>query len=183
MSTPAQAVGALFTLCLAIAGCGGSDDDSGQEAILGEESAVVRCERAMLGAGGPGDWQKLATTVGRFNVFGTGRDFKTAQKTPIAGYPRLQEPTGPIYGTKTPMIVVGRKPLVVEVADEDRDRAGLAVPSIARGGPYAEVRFVPCRDQPRTTWPAGWVLRDRDPVSLTVREEDGAAIEGSVGRP
>jgi hypothetical protein len=51
------------------------------------------------------------------------------------------------------------------------------------GGPYAKVRYVPCRDQARTGWPGGWVLRDREPVQVTVDEEGRPASELVVGRP
>jgi hypothetical protein len=79
------------------------------------------------------------------------------------------------------MVVEGTKPVEVLIAPSDRTRAGL-VTAILRGGPYAEVRFVPCRDQPRTSWPGGWVLRDREPVRVLVEEEGQPPADLVVGR-
>jgi hypothetical protein len=82
-------------------------------------------------------------------------------------------------GTKVPVVVVGTKPIGVSIALADRARAGLVL--AIQGGPYAEVRFVPCRDRARTDWPAGWVLRDREPVRVTVKEPGKPASELLVG--
>jgi hypothetical protein len=38
---------------------------------------------------------------------------------------------------------------------------------------YASVTYVPCADKPRTVFAAGFLLRDRKPVTLLVRVGDG----------
>jgi hypothetical protein len=164
------------------AGCGdGSDDDSHDVKPIGQGNAVARCQDAIIGSGVK-NWRPDATTVGDFGFWGPERDFRTAQKTPVGQFPGLRERgiSGPILATKTPAIVEGRKPIVETIAPEDRAGAGYA---FVRGGPYAEIRFVPCRDQPRTGWPGGWVLRNREPVHVVVQEANRPASELVVGRP
>jgi hypothetical protein len=82
---------------------------------------------------------------------------------------------------KTPVVVEGKKPVTVAIDPIDRDRAGLG----AAGAPgvYAKLRFVPCPDRARTAWPAGFTLRDTDPVAVLVRSGKGSAVRGEVGRP
>ena len=104
-------VGITLIVCFALVGCGGgSDRDSADQAAIAQGSAVARCESAMSGAGGSNDWRQLASAVGRFGVCGTGRDFRTAQKTPLTGFRGLQQRrvSGPILVTKTPFVVEGR---------------------------------------------------------------------------
>jgi len=171
-------------LCLALPGCGGgSDDDSSDEPVFAEGSATAACSSAM---GGPGvsPSRGTATASGRFAVYGTGRDFRKALKEPVANYGGLRERhvSGPIFGTKTPFVVEGRAPIEVAIAPEDRARAGLVAAPFG-GGPYVEIRFVPCRDQPRTWWPAGWVLRDHGPVTVVIHEDGRPDSTLVAGRP
>jgi hypothetical protein len=142
------------------------------------------CSSAIAGSG-PSDWRQHATAVGRFGVYGSGRDFQTAQKQPVADFGGLKkrQVPGPILVTKTPFVVEGSSPLEVAIAPDDRVRAGLVVGPPFGGGPYADVRLVPCRDQPRTGWAAGWVLRDPDPVSVQIHQDSGPESQLVVGRP
>ena len=169
----------VAALC-ATSGCGdnGSDDEGRAEVpAVGQGSLVARCKHAALGNGDP-NWRDRSIVAGRLG-FINGGDFRSAQKVPRnsvqASHPLPG--SGPILGTKVPVVVEGSKPIEVSIAPEDRSRAGLTLR--APGGPYAEVRFVPCRDQARTGWPAAWVLRDREPVQVTV-EEQGRAPAGVV---
>jgi hypothetical protein len=138
-----------------------------------------------MGGPGSGDWGRAATAVGRFGVYGSGRDFQTALKEPVAGYRGLGQRgiSGPILGTKTPFVVEGTEPVEVAIDPEDRVRAGLVVAPFDRPGPYASIRFIPCRDQPRTWWAGGWVLRDQDVVTVSVQQGDGAESQLVVGHP
>jgi hypothetical protein len=148
---------------------------------IGQGSAVAGCGDAI---GGPGarDWRSDATAVGSFGFWGSERDFRTARKTPVSGFPglRARRVRGPILGAKVPVFVAGRKSVLVTITPEDRPRAGYA---FLKGGPYAEIRFVPCRDQPQTAWPGGWALRNREPVHVMVEEAGRPASELVVGRP
>jgi hypothetical protein len=178
-------VSITVVVCFAIVGCGGgSDRDSADPALIAQGSAVARCESAMFGAVGSNDWRQLANAVGRFGVYGTGRDFRTAEKTPLTGFRGLQQRrvSGPILLTKTPFVVEGRQPVEVAIDPRDRVRAGLVVAPFDRPGPYAEIRFVPCRDQPRTWWPGGWVLRDQGRVAVSIHEQNGPESQLVVGR-
>ena len=138
-----------------------------------------------MGGAGGSDWHRLATSTGRFGVYGTGRDFRTADKQGIAAFSGLQERhvRGPVLVTKTPFVVEGETPVTVAIAPSDRPRAGLVAGVPFGGGPYAEIRLVPCPDQPRTWWPAGFVLRDQGQVSLSVRPANGPESQLVVGRP
>src|SRR6187399_2258148 len=105
-------------MCLGLVGCGGgSESDSAEQAAIAQGSVVARCESAMVGAVGSNDWRRLATAVGRFGVYGTGRDFRTAQKTPPTGFSGLQQRrvSGPILVTKTPFVVEGSQPIEVAI--------------------------------------------------------------------
>ena len=177
-------LGIAVILCFTVVGCGsGSDSKSANHATIAQGSMTSGCSGAMVGTGS-NDWRPLATAVGRFGVYGTGRDFRTAQKTPVADFGGLQQRQvpGPILVTKTPFVVEGTNPLEVAIAPDDRVRAGLVVAPFG-GGPYAEVRLIPCRDQPRTSWPAGWVLRDPDRVTVLIRQDNGPEARLVVGRP
>ena len=104
---------------------------------------------------------------------------------PFAGFSGLQQRQvdGPILVTKTPFVVEETTPVTVEIVPRDRHRAGLVAGVPFGGGPYAEIRLVPCRDQPRTWWPAGWVLRDHGQVTVSVRSDNGPESQLVVGRP
>jgi hypothetical protein len=174
-------------LCFTFVGCGGGGSHTGSsdQAAIGEGSKTATCTEAMLGAGGSrSGWRQLATSVSGFGVFGGGRDFRTAQKQGLAGFSGLQarQVHGPILVTKTPFVVEGTTPVTVAIVRRDRPRAGL-VAGHSLGGPYAEIRLVPCRDQPRTWWPAGWVLRDQGQVTVSVHRGTGSQAQLVVGRP
>jgi hypothetical protein len=178
-------LGITVMLCFTVVGCGsGSDSKSADHATIAQGSVTAGCSSAMVGAGS-NDWRPHATALGRFGVYGSGRDFRTAQKTRVSLFRGLQQRqvSGPILLTKTPLLVEGKNPVEVSIAPNDRARAGLVVPPFGfRGGPYAEVRFVPCRDQPRTWWPAGWALRNPDPVTVVVHQANGPESQLVVGR-
>jgi hypothetical protein len=182
--TRRTSLGAFVILGIFAGGCGdGSDEGPAPMEAIGQGSVVARCKHAMLGKG-VGNWRDDATAAGRLGFVASGRDFRTAQKV-SRGSIRASHPlpsSGPILGTKVPMVVEGTKPIEVSITPPDRARAGLVL-AIQRGGPYAEIRFVPCRDQPRTSWPGGWVLRDREPVRVLIQDEDRPAAELVVGGP
>ena len=90
---------------------------------------------------------------------------------------------GRILVTKTPFVVEGREPIEVVISPADRARAGLVAGVPFGGGPYAAIRFVPCRDQPRTWWPGGWVLRDPGSVTVSVRPFSEPQSQLVVRRP
>jgi hypothetical protein len=178
-------LGITVMLCLAFLGCGsGSDKDSSDHATIAQGSTTAACSSA-IGGSGSNDWRQLATAVGRFGVYGTGRDFRTAQKAPVADFGGLQQRqvSGPILVTKTPFVVEGENPLEVAIAPYDRARAGLVVGPPFGGGPYAEVRFVPCREQPRTWWAGGWVLRDPHQAKVLIHQDNAPESPLVVGRP
>jgi hypothetical protein len=124
-------------LCFAV-GCGsGSHKESANNATIAQGSVTAGCSGAMVGAGS-NDWRPLATAVGRFGVYGSGRDFRTAQKTPVSLFRGLQrrQVSGPILVTKTPLVVEGKDPVEVSIVPDNRARAGLVVPPFGfRGGP------------------------------------------------
>jgi hypothetical protein len=174
-------LGVVVVLCFSVVGCGGGSAD---QATIAQGRMSAGCGGAMAGPGA-GDWRPDATAAGRFGVYGTGRDFRTAQKAPVRGFRGLQQRqvSGPVLTTKTPFVVEGREPIEVAISLGDRPRAGLVAGVPFGGGPYAEIRFVPCRDQPRTWWPGGWVLRDQGQVTISVRPVNEPESQLVVGRP
>jgi hypothetical protein len=170
-------------LCMSAEGCGGgSDHGPAQAKAIGQGRVVARCEHAMVGSGRSGNWRDDATAVGRLGFFGTGRDFRSAQKVARSSLQASHQlpSSGPILETKVPVVVEGRNPVDVSIAPADRARAGLVL--AIQGGPYAEAHLIPCRDQPRTWWPGGWVLRNSDPVRVLVEEDGRPPAELEVGR-
>src|SRR5262245_21425631 len=171
-------------LCSAGVGCGGgSRSQEARNPAVAQGRAVAGCETKIDGSGGHG-WRRDATAVGRFGVFGSGRDFRTAQKQDFPAL-RQRDVSGPILTTKTPFVVEGSQPVEVAVAPADRSRAGLIVAPFAGpgAGSYAEVRFVPCGAQPRTWWAGGWALRDQRQVTVSVHPQNGPESRMVVGRP
>jgi len=75
------------------------------------------------------------------------------------------------------VIVEGHRPVTLSVAQSDRSDARLQAPTSPPWVPYAQIRFIPCRDKARTVWAAGFLLRNRQPISVIVR------IAGEPARP
>jgi hypothetical protein len=176
---------ALFFLTLSalLWGCGGGDGS--QSTSVGQPSApvaravpTVRCETAMGGTP-PRSWRKGATAVGPVGFFGSGRDFLHATRS--SAYYRRQW-DGAKLEEKTPLIAEGHQALTVSIAPGDRSHARLQAPTSPPWAPHTEIRFVPCSDQPRTTWAAGFLLRDRSPVTVIVRQPGEAERRLQVGR-
>jgi hypothetical protein len=124
-------------------------------------------------------WRKDSTSTGPVGFFGTGRNF--LKLTPAAGYYKRQW-GGARLETKTPLIAEGHMPVTLSIAPRDRPRARLLAPTSPPWAPYVEIRFVPCPGQARTTWAAGFLLRDRRPVRLTVRRSGEPDRQLRVGR-
>jgi hypothetical protein len=95
-----------------------------------------------------------------------GRNFLKA--TAAAGYYKRQW-EGARLETKTPLIAEGHEPATLSIAPRDRPHARLQAPTSPPWAPHVEIRFVPCPDQARTVWAAGFLLRNRLPVRLRVR--------------
>jgi hypothetical protein len=177
-------LGIAVVVCFMVGACGsGSDSKSSDRPAIAEDTVTADCGSA-IGGSGSDNWRQLATASGRFGVYGTGRDFRTAQKSPVAQFSGLRQRrvAGPILVTKTPFVVEGKDSLVVAIAPSDRERAGLVTAPYG-GGPYAEIRFVPCRDQSRTWYSGGWVLRDPDQVTVLIHEDNGPESRLVAGRP
>ena len=65
-----------------------------------------------MGGAGDSDWHRLATSTGRFGVYGTGRDFRTADKQGIAAFSGLQDRH--VHG---PVLITGEHGSRVEPLD------------------------------------------------------------------
>jgi pimeloyl-ACP methyl ester carboxylesterase len=124
------------------------------------EQLTVDCESNRLAGPGDPDWRKRSTVVGRFGLYGPGRDFDTASRM------------GSAYVTKIPAIVEGRRAVTLRVPRAEEGQVGLIygpIRSVAAVGDAAtRVTFEPCPDRVRTVWPGGLALADRDPVRLEV---------------
>lgn len=177
-AVPWRAALLAVVLCPLGAGCGGDSTSTHEVTVgpgpqhaapVGRGAGVARCDTAALGKG-RANWRESATSVGSVGIYGTGRDFRTAfrggQRRPV---------------TKAPVIVEGRQAVTLGIDPADRVRAGLVV--VGDTHPYATVRFVPCRDRPRTWWPAGFKLADPAPVVVLVRRANASVVTLEVGRP
>jgi hypothetical protein len=81
-----------------------------------------------------------------------------------------------------PVVVEGPEPVTVTIAPRDRGHTRLVVGSHGEWVEVVQARFVPCRDRPETWWPAGFVLRNRKPVALLVRQGGEGPQLLQVGR-
>ncbi len=61
--------------------------------------------------------------------------------------------------------------MTISVREAQRYRVGIL--GVHRRPAYASVTYVPCDDKPRTVFAAGFLLRDRKPVTLLVKVGDG----------
>jgi hypothetical protein len=154
---------ALLAVSIAIWGCGDNGDDP-QPPDLNQPMVTTGCTNAMVTRRST-DWRPEATALGRIGFYGTGRDFLRGPKR-----------------TKVPIVVEGHEPVTVTIASRDRGHARLVVLSNGRWPEVVQARFVPCRDRPETWWPAGFVLRNRQPVTLLVQQGDEAPQSLRVGR-
>jgi hypothetical protein len=165
----AVAIGVLAVL-VAVWGCGGSGGNS-QSTPVGQTSSpaehqlpTVRCGNAMVTHRST-HWRPDATALGRIGFYGTGRNF-------------LKNPKK----TKVPVVVEGHKPVTVTITAQDREHARLVVGTPRGFTEVVRARFKPCRDRPETWWPAGFSLRNRQPVELLVQQGSGEPQRLQVGR-
>ena len=129
----------------------------------GVRSTTARCQSAIIGSGAP-DWRKKSAVAGPLGLFGSGRDFSKASTV------------GPgTLGTKIPAIVAGKRRVVLVVPAAERKRVGLVWGhgAVAKNphriaAAFGRVVFSPCSDKPRTVWPGGLLLGDRNPITLQV---------------
>jgi hypothetical protein len=160
---------ALTAVLVAISGCGGGDNPQPIPPEPPNEAQPIATTRCTESAGGTLSrrWRQdpLVTAGGPVGFYGNGRNFLKGDMQP-----------------KVPIIVEGREPVTVSVAPEDRSHALLVVRSGSQWGSFAEVRFVPCRDRPRTWWPAGFRLRNRQPVAIVVQRQGEERRRLKVGR-
>jgi hypothetical protein len=155
-------------LLVALSGCGGGGDSNSTPA--GQASApaapTVRCPTAMVGTPSR-SWRREATSSGPVGFFGAGRDFLAPSFT---------------RQDKMPLIVEGQKAVTLSITARDSSHARLQAPTSPPWTPQIEIRLVPCRDQPRTAWAAGLLLRNRRPVTLIVRQSGEPERRLRVGR-
>ena len=123
-------------------------------------------------------WRSEAASAGPVGIFGTGRNFLTITRS---GSYKGQW-AGVRFETKTPFITEGHEPVTLSISPPDRSRARLQAPTSPPWVPQLEVRFIPCPDQPRTAWPAGFLLHDRRPITLIVRRPGDPDRQLRVGR-
>lgn len=126
---------------------------------------VARCDQAIIGSGGP-DWRKRSTVSGSFGLFGSGRNLRRADRI------------GSAFVTKIPAVLEGHKQVALRVPASERGQVSLIygpihfVRAVDQGAD--QVTFEPCPKKPRTVWPGGLALADRDRITLEV------VIGGSV---
>jgi hypothetical protein len=148
---------------IAIWGCGDNDEGAASRS-QDQPRATTGCKNAMV-TNRSTNWRRESTALGRIGFFGPGRNFVEAPKR-----------------TKVPIVIEGHEPVTVSIAPADRAHTRLVVGRAGRFVEVVEVTFIPCRDRPETWWPAGFVLRNRQPVELFVRQGGEAPQPLQVGR-
>lgn len=123
-------------------------------------SKVRDCDITFDGPGPP-DWRKHSLWIGTFGLAGPspGPDFDESSLA------------GGLLTVKTPTMVAGHRPVTLSVPEAERYRVGIL--GVHPRPAYASVTYVPCDDKPRTVFAAGFLLRDRGPVTLLVQISDG----------
>ena len=159
----ALVVGLLSIQASAVAGV-----PADQRLLRATGSTVASCEHSMRGVGIPLD-QAPTDRLGPFGIFEFTPDFRDL---PRFGNANLRE--------KAPVGVTGATTVTLTVPERARDRVALVY---AGGkGRWAEVEFQPCPGKQRTAWPGGLILRDRQPVTLSVTVGAGVARPLRLGR-
>jgi hypothetical protein len=128
---------------------------------LGVGSKVRDCDVTFDGPG-PANWRKRSLWIGPFGLAGPspGPDFDEGARE------------GGLLTVKTPTMVAGHRPVTITVPEGQRYRVGIL--AVHPRPAYASVTYVPCDDKPRTVFAAGFLLRDRRPVTLLVQVGDGS---------
>jgi hypothetical protein len=127
--------------------------------LLGVGSKVRNCDVTFDGPG-PADWRRHSRWIGPFGLAGpNGPDFDVGAFE------------GGLLTVKTPTMVAGHRPVTISIPGAQRYRAGILAVHPDRA--YASVTYVPCDDKPRTVFAAGFLLRDRRPITLLVQVGDG----------
>jgi hypothetical protein len=156
---------ALLAMSITVWGCGGGDTPNPPTPPVPRQTAATTdCENAMGGAKAP--QPSMTTSAGPVGFYGTGRNFLTPH------YKRA----------KIPIVIEGHAPVTLTIATRDREHAALLVGIRGSWAPRFAVRFVPCPNQPRTWWPAGFQLRNRERVHVIVQQAGTPQRELTVGR-
>jgi pimeloyl-ACP methyl ester carboxylesterase len=120
---------------------------------------TARCGTAIIGPGKP-NWRRFSAVVGPFGLSGPGRDFSKATRI------------GSALVTKIFALVEGHKPVILRVPATEQGQVGLIYGSIhfvrAVGQAARQVTFEPCPQKPRTAWPGGLALTNRQRITLDV---------------
>jgi hypothetical protein len=170
----------VFAACLTLLpGCGeGSQSDDTRAGTTGARtpthpklaigSKVRDCDITFDGPGSA-DWRKDSLSVGPFGLAGPG---------PGPDFDEGAFDDG-LLTVKTPTMVAGHRPVTISVPEAQRYRVGIL--AVRPRPAYASVTYLPCDDKPRTVFPAGFLLRDRRPMTLLVQIDDGPVRRLRVG--
>jgi hypothetical protein len=152
----------LGAVVLASCGAGsGSTSTAGAGTMVAIGSKVRDCDITFDGPG-PADWRRRSLWIGPFGLAGrSGPDFHVGVFED--GF----------LTVKTPTMVAGHRTVRISVPNGERRRAGILGVDPHRA--YASVTYVPCDDRPRTVFAAGFLLRDRRPVTILVKVGDRPA--------
>ena len=140
--------------------------------IRPENADEVTCKEAMYSRQ-PRAWQKEATSINGFGFFGNGRDFKKAHRTNPGGSDKTPSP----FVTKVPVVLEGNREVTVWVPEAGRERIGMVYGTrmMIEAGDFSRLdaaatalRFIPCSDRSRTSWPGGFIMMTRQPVMVHV---------------
>jgi hypothetical protein len=171
----------VLLLVTLLSGCGSGDVVStaetnisaAREEPLGHGSTTRNCTGVHFDGPGPSDWRSHSTWIGPLGISEGSRGPDFSRRTMALGRDGL-------YRIKTPTLVEGHRPVTISLSARDADRAGIL--GVSAKEVFTSVTYVPCPDRPRTTYPAGFVARDRRPISLRVEIGQDPARRLVVGR-
>jgi hypothetical protein len=140
---------------------GGTTAAARGPAALAVGAKVRDCDVTFAGPG-PADWRRRSLSLGPYGLPGrSGPNFDVG----------IFEDG--LLTVKTPTMIAGHRRVTILVPRGERRRAGIL--GVHPRPAYASVTYVPCDDRPRTVFAAGFLLRDRQPLTILVQVGDGPA--------
>ena len=161
------------TVLALVSSPGGNTESGDDDKVIGS-TTVAECVRGEGVITGPADWRDDSIEAGPVGI----------HEHPLRSMTEL--PDGALT-TNVPILIEGTDKVTVAIASGQRDRASLYYGADA-GDPesdpgFERIRFHPCRDQERTTWPGNIRVEGDKAVRLKIIVADEASFVISLGRP
>ena len=165
---------AVGVTILALVSSPGGDTESGDDDKVIGSTTVADCVRGEGVISGSDDWRADSIEAGPVGI----------HEHPLRSMSR--QPDGSLV-TNMPILIEGHDKVTVAIASGQRERASLYYGGDA-GDPqtdpgYERIRFHPCAEKDRTTWPGYIRVEGGKAVRLKIIVADEPAFIVSLGRP